>query len=184
MLNKINLVKKIILVLATLLSVYLYSLGSTRLLGQSSFWLLTLVIFIRPLAQLYPKLQILKLLLSARRQLGISTAIFVFAHVASQINPSFSLSELLGFALQSGPSQFLFWGVLGLFFIIPMFLTSNSYAVSILKKNWGLLHLLIHPLYISALIHRSLQGDSLKKTSSIILFLLLYATRLKARKRA
>lgn len=169
-----------IVIISLVLSAFLALNKSTIILGQLSFWVLTLVIFTKPLARLFPSISLFKILLALRRHTGIASGIFVIAHVFSQILPGFGLKEVLSSSAAMGPKSFQFWGLLGLILILPLFITANNFSTNLLKRNWFRLHKLIHPLYIVVLIHRALQPKPGYLLTSVIIFVLLYGTRLLA----
>ncbi len=162
------------------LSIILALLHRTSTLGSLGLYLLTLVIFTKPLAQLFPTINIFKVLLVVRRETGQASAFAAFGHVASQLFPGISLFDLLSFGLASGPKGFQFWGFWALVLMIILFLTSNDFSTHLLKRNWFLLHKLIHPLYIFVMIHAGLQKGYLGLIPYIIVLLILYTSRFLA----
>jgi len=152
----------------------------TRFLGQLSLVMLSFIIFTKPAVLLFPNIKLFKILLAIRRQLGIATGIFIFFHVISQAMPGFNLAQVISSAVLGGPKDFTFWGFLGFVFIIPLWLTSNNLSTRLLRRNWFRLHLLIHPLYISVLIHRGLQEGRFGLVQALFILLLLYGSRFLA----
>ncbi|MBI1871813.1 ferric reductase-like transmembrane domain-containing protein [Candidatus Collierbacteria bacterium] len=169
-----------IVIISLVLSAFLAWSKSTIILGQLAFWTLTLVIFTKPLARLFPTIGLFKTLLALRRYTGIASGIFVIAHVLSQILPGFGLTDILSYAASAGPRDFQFWGLIGLILILPLLVTANNFATNLLKRNWFRLHKLIHPLYIVILVHRALQPKPGYLLTSIVIFILLYGSRLLA----
>lgn len=169
-----------IVIISLVLSAFLAWSKATIILGQLGFWVLTIVIFTKPLARLFPTIGLFKNLLVLRRYTGIASGIFVIAHVFSQISPNYGLTDILTTTASFGPRNFQFWGLIGLILIVPLTLTANSFATNLLKRNWFRLHKLIHPLYIAVLIHRALQPKPGYLITSIIIFILLYGSRLLA----
>lgn len=172
--------KNLIFYGSLLASVYLALTHQTRLLGTTALYLLTLVIFTKPLARLFPTIGIFKILLAIRRETGQASAFVAFGHVASQLFPGVSLPTLLGLALAGGPSSFQFWGFWAFILIIPLFLTSNDFSTRLLKRNWFHLHKLIHPLYIFAMIHYGLRGGYFKLIVVVFVLFVLYLSRFLA----
>ncbi|MFZ2201943.1 MAG: ferric reductase-like transmembrane domain-containing protein [Microgenomates group bacterium] len=175
--SNLSKLKNLIFYGSLLISVYLALTHQTRLLGTMALYLLTLVIFTKPLARLFPTLGIFKILLTIRRETGQASAFAAFGHVASQVFPGLSVFNLLGFALAGGPSSFQFWGFWAFVLIIPLFLTSNDFSTHLLKRNWFHLHKLIHPLYIFAMLHVGLQKGYLGLVKYVIVLLILYLAR-------
>lgn len=148
-------------------------------LGQLALIFLSIAIFIRPLAAVFPTFGIFKTLLAIRRQIGVSCGIFTLGHVLAQTSPLNPFPIL--FAAGTGPKSFLFWGFLAFLTLIPMLLTSNDLSVRLLKQNWKKIHLLIHPFYIFVLIHRGLQIGYFGLIQAIFIIGALYTLRYLAR---
>ena len=152
-------------------SVILALSHQTKLLGQASLGLLTIVIFTKPAIKLFPTIGFFKILLALRRQLGQATAFFALAHVSIQIK-----SYIFSFDL----SDFRFWGLLAILLMIPLLITSNDFSTRLLKRNWFLLQKLIHPLYIVAMIHYGLREGLFGLIKSAFILSVLYFSRLLA----
>lgn len=160
-----------------LASAYLAFGHHTKFLGQTSLVLLTVVIFTKPAVKLFPTIGFFKTLLVLRRQLGQASAFFVLGHVLSQVFPGLSLINLLTFAATSRPINFQFWGFWGLVLILPLLITSNNFSTKLLGRNWSLLHKLIHPLYIFAMIHYGLREGTFGLVKSVLVLSALYFSR-------
>lgn len=173
----LKLIKTLIFYTSLIASIFLAISHQTQTLGKISIILLTVVIFTKPAVKLFPTIGFFKILLALRRELGQATAFAVIGHVLAQIFPGGNLFELLFFAATGGPKSFQFWGFWGLILILPLFLTSNDLSTRILKRNWFLLHKLIHPLYIFALIHYGLQKGPLVLTLCLLALIALYLSR-------
>lgn len=169
---------KIFIFYASLFVFAVLSLGNqTKLLGQASLVLLTLVIFIKPAVRLFPTIGFFKILLALRRELGQASAFAVIGHVLSQISSGRSLSDVLYLAASSGPMSFQFWGFWALVLILPLLITSNDFSTRLLKRNWFLLQKLIHPLYIFAMIHYGLREGISGLLKSVLVLSVLYFSR-------
>lgn len=172
--------KKIIFFGSFILSVWLALTHQTIILGQATLLLLTLILFSKPLARLFPTIAFFKFLLVVRRELGIASGFAAFGHVYAQSFPGFTIIDALRFDFESGPASFQFWGLWGLVFIIPLFVTANDFSTRLLKRNWFLLHKLVHPLYIVAILHWSLQRGSERLYFGVAVLLILYTLRFLA----
>lgn len=172
--------KNLIFYGSLLVSVYLALTHQTRLLGTMALYLLTLVIFTKPLARLFPTVNIFKILLALRRETGQASAFAAFGHVASQLFPGISPISFLFFAASSGPQNFLFWGFWALVLMSILFVTSNDFSTRLLKRNWFLLHKLIHPLYIFAMLHVGLQEGYFGLIPYVFVLLTLHLARFLA----
>lgn len=163
---------KIFIFYASLFVSAVLSFGhQTKLLGQASLVLLTVVIFIKPAVKLFPTIGFFKILLALRRQLGQATAFFALAHVSGQIgNYLFSIDL----------SDFRFWGFLAIILMLPLLITSNDFSTRLLKRNWFHLQKLIHPLYIFAMIHYGLREGISGLIKSALVLSVLYSSRFLA----
>lgn len=95
------------------------------------------VLALRPLADIFPDLRVLRTLVVLRRDFGIFSGLMIVAH-------------FIGFLLSTGTpitavftdgqfwtwNNFLFWGLLGLFAAIPALVTSNTFSIIRLKRWW------------------------------------------------
>ena len=140
----------------------------TKLLGQASLVLLTIVIFTKPAVKLFPTISFFKILLALRRQLGQATAFFALTHAFIQIR---------SYTFSFDYSDFRFWGLLAIILILPLLITSNDFSTSLLKRNWFLLQKLIHPLYIFAMIHYGLREGASGLVKSVLVLSVLYFSR-------
>ncbi|HLE49830.1 MAG TPA: ferric reductase-like transmembrane domain-containing protein [Patescibacteria group bacterium] len=173
-------IKGLIFYGSILVSVLLAFSHQTKTLGQASLILLTLVIFTKPLARLFPTINLFKVLLAVRRETGQAGAFAAFGHVASQVFRGVPLFDLLQFSFSGGPQSFQFWGFWTLILMAILFLTSNDISTRLLKRNWFRLHQLIHPLYIFAMIHYGLRGGYLKLILVVFVLFVLYLSRFLA----
>ena len=180
--SNLSKIKVLIFYGSILVSVLLAFTHQTKTLGQASLILLTLVIFTKPLARLFPSISLFKILLAVRRETGQASAFFAFGHIASQIFPGVSLLGLLAFGVSRGPGSFQFWGFWALVLMVLLFLTSNDLSLRLLKRNWFYLHKLIHPLYVFVLLHYGLQKGLIGVAFALIVLLLLYGSRFLATK--
>ena len=173
-------IKGLIFYGSILVSVLLAFSHQTKTLGQASLILLTLVIFTKPLARLFPTINLFKVLLAVRRETGQAGAFAAFGHVASQVFRGVPLFDLLQFSFSGGPQSFQFWGFWTLILMAILFLTSNDISTRLLKRNWFRLHQIIHPLYIFAMIHYGLRGGYFKLILVVFVLFVLYLSRFLA----
>ena len=128
----------------------LSSSGTAFFWGLNS-WVLFLVMMVRPLSDLLPRMVWLKFLLPARKEAGILSAVIVL---------SFALSRYWGwgietFVLTYFSAEFwafpepIFWGRLGEFLALPLLLTSNRWSQRWLKQNWKRVQRLAYPYFFA-----------------------------------
>lgn len=176
--------KKLIYLFAFSSSLVLALLHQTSKLGSLSLIALLVSFCIRPFVQVFPQFLIAKKALPFRRQIGNSSAIFLAGHLFSQITKYQTVNQLISRVTSSLPTSHLFWGGLGLLTIIPLALTSNDYAVKILKRNWKKVHLLVHPLVIFVLIHRGLNEGYFGLIQAFFILASVYGLRILAKIRS
>lgn len=98
------------------------------------------------------------ILMKSRRRIGITMFTLGLIH-ASWVR-IFLYIQLHYIPTQlSDFNVFELCGILGLTLLFPLFITSNSYSVRILKKNWNRIHYLIYGTMWLIAIHVSLQGE-------------------------
>lgn len=117
--------------------------------GSWTLWLLSVIVFVKPLAVL-TKVGIFREILSYRRELGVASMWTYLAHSQGLLAIGWvSVNEIWAYP------TFLFWGALAGLGMLILGLTANTAAVRLLKKNWKLLHRLVYPVYFMALYHSS-----------------------------
>ncbi|MEM5828566.1 MAG: ferric reductase-like transmembrane domain-containing protein [Candidatus Aenigmatarchaeota archaeon] len=91
------------------------------------------------------------LLLSNRRLFGIYTFVFASIHVFLVLNYVFEWS--LESIFNHPKYLYLLFGALAFLILIAMVVTSNDFAIRVLKKNWKRLHSLIYLALILIILH-------------------------------
>lgn len=97
------------------------------------------------------------ILMKSRRRIGITMFTLGLIH-ASWVR-LFLYVQLQYIPKLSDFTVFELCGILGLTLLFPLFITSNSYSVRTLKKNWHRIHYLIYGTMWLIAIHVSLQGE-------------------------
>ncbi|MBI4975328.1 ferric reductase-like transmembrane domain-containing protein [Candidatus Peregrinibacteria bacterium] len=116
--------------------------------------MLVAVMLIRPLADVFTDLRILRTLVSLRRQFGIFTGFLLLSHAVG-----FFVSNQISFLAPLSDSNFwdfsgyISWGLLGIIAAIPVLITSNNFFIRILKSRWKTLQRLTYLLFIFGGIH-------------------------------
>jgi len=143
----------------------LFSLSSLLVILSPSwfykeFWslaraLLVVVMFIRPVKDIFPKCKLFIYLLKFRRELWILVWVFWLAHAVWYVI-MMSYSNIFWIFIDSFTWDYtglLFWGMLALLVSIPLLLTSNSFFTKLLWKNWKLLQRLSYLMFVFVAIH-------------------------------
>lgn len=146
---------KFLITLATLGAVSIFFIPKEyKEFGEFGWALLIFVIFIRPIADLLPRLGILKTLTLLRKEIGVMSGVFILAH-------GFGYLLKTGMPLHSFFTDPFFWdlttlygwGTVGLFTAIILLLTSNKTAIKTLKKYWKPIQRLSYLFFLSGAIH-------------------------------
>lgn len=121
------------------------------------FWetvikLLVIILFFKPLAQIFPKIRFFAKLLWLRKQIWIIIFWFFIAHMLWTTIDSWIwliIQEIYENILKS---QYLWW-ILGGIIIFLLGITSNNYSIKLLKKNWKHLHSLVYLWFLLTALH-------------------------------
>ncbi len=105
------------------------------------------------------KLQII--LMTARRRIGV--LMFTAGLMHYTWNRLFLYINTGKFPKPGQLPLFEILGFLGLFLLLPLFITSNDYAQRVLKNNWQRVHYLIYPAIWLVALHTTFMGGRLIK---------------------
>lgn len=130
----------------------LYEVSKT--MGTIGILLLLIILFIKPLSRVFPKLKIFLTMLRFRRQLGIVNFYILLFH-------GVGLMAALGVFSNNNfiPQPFLLWGLIGLLIMFILYLTSNNFSVRLFKRNWKRLQMIVYIAALAAIIHVVLIGE-------------------------
>ena len=120
----------------------------TRATGDWSLYFLCLTLAITPLRRITG----LNALVRFRRMLGLFTFFYASLHLMTFIwfDHFFELAEMMRDILKR---PFIAMGFLAFVLLVPLALTSNDLMLKKLGRRWSLLHRLIYPIAILALLH-------------------------------
>ncbi len=157
-LNKYVKQLKIFLLLFSLSSIYVYF---EPMQTYTSFWSLSwffliVVMYIRPLRDLFPKCKLLNFAAKFRREMWILVWIFGIAHVLWFAIISQYEAWVFGVFTDSYVWQYswmLFWGMLAFLVSLPLLITSNWISTKILWKHWKTLQKLSYLMFPFVAIH-------------------------------
>ena len=136
-------------------------------LGYSTIYLLGVILFCQPLAVLL-NIKWLWKIKSYRRELGILSFWTFFFHAAG-----FSYLYQL-YRFEPWPAA-LYWGAAAGLGMLILGVTSNTYAVRLLRRNWKRLHRIVYFVFAAALTHIALtrqRGYELYLIVFLIFFIL------------
>lgn len=126
--------------------------------SYKQFWefawrLLIIILFTRPLMNIFPKCKIFKYAVLLRREIWILMWIFVIAHgVWYFISHNLPLSDIYSLRLWD-LSWYLWWWMLAGLLTIILTITSNNFSNRLLWKNWKNIQRLSYPMFLFAAIH-------------------------------
>jgi DMSO/TMAO reductase YedYZ heme-binding membrane subunit len=138
-------------------------------LGEYSFILLCIILFIKPLSVLLPW-HWCTVMVSYRRELGVLACWLAVWHGAYLLISLGYLSSI-GLRMAADPTNLLIWGLIAIVGIIAAGITSNRFAARRLGRRWRLVQMSVYPAFMAVCIHR---GIALGTMSSYVI-LTLYA---------
>ena len=167
---------------ALLLSFFVLFLGflepkEFKEFGEIGFTLLISLLALRPLSQIFPDIRLLRTLLPARREFGILCASLLFAHVSGFfISKDKNVFETISSSSFWSFDSFLMWGFLGFICATFLALTSNPFAVRLLKKYWKPFQRISYIFLLFALLHTFFQDPTLENAGESLLPILFLGT--------
>ena len=128
--------------------------------GEIGWFALVGVLVIRPLADIFPKVKILRSLVMFRREVGVFAGMMILAHFAGFLiasgNSLVTIFGREGFWDFANPQV---WGILGALFAIPVLATSNKRAIAFLKGKWKSVQRLTYLFFIFGGVHIIIVGE-------------------------
>jgi methionine sulfoxide reductase heme-binding subunit len=95
-------------------------------------------------------------MLPLRKELGILMGVLALVHGFSYIIPNQEYINSPGVIWgESGPT-FLFYGMIAMWFSVPLTLTSTVWAMRKMGRSWKILHRLVYIIVIFSIIHVAL----------------------------
>jgi DMSO/TMAO reductase YedYZ heme-binding membrane subunit len=150
-----SMLKKILLIFS-FLPVPLYLLTDTRFTqyGEWGWKILIGIMLIRPLADILPGIGLLRSLVPLRKEFGIFCGLSILVHSYAffayrDLNILTTVFSAESWSLDNP----LTWGLLGLFAVIPLLLTSNQLSIKLLRRQWKNVQRLAYPLFFFAAAH-------------------------------
>lgn len=119
--------------------------------GEYAIYSLGIILFVKPIAAIL-KINLLWEIVSYRKELGLLVFWLFFFHAAG-------MSYLYGFYMPETWQYFTaptYWGIVAGLGTTILAVTSNSYFIKLLKRNWKRLHYSAYFVYFAALMHISL----------------------------
>lgn len=130
------------------------------LMGEWAFILFAIILFIKPLSVLIPKLKILRTIVSLRRELGLLIFWLAFWH-SIYLMFALNLFTFNGLIVLTDFRGYLSWGAVAFIGMLIVGITSNKLSAIKLKRNWKKIQMISYPAFIFTAIHRAMdQGDN------------------------
>lgn len=160
--NKIIKPIKLLLIILSLsfIVVFFFPRETYKDFWEYAWFILILVMFIRPISDIFPKCKIFSFLLKFRREFWILVWVFWLAHwLGSFIDQKILLQNSKTYIeLFLDPYVWkytgnMFWGILAWAVSIPLLLTSNWISVSLLWKHWKTLQRFSYVMFVFVWLH-------------------------------
>lgn len=116
--------------------------------------ILIAVMLIRPLADIFPGIGILKTLVAFRKEFGILAALLLIGHFIGYV-----LVRKDPIVTYLSPSSPCFWGIIGIAFAVPVLISSNKAAMIFLKGWWKPIQSLSYALFLFGGVHIASTGE-------------------------
>jgi len=153
---------KIFLLMLSLsfLLIFAFPIELFKQFWTAAWLLLIIVMFVRPLNDIFPKCKIFSFIMKFRRQLWILIWVFALAHTIGAfidymelIWHSKTYLELFFDKYVWNYEKYLFWGMLAWIISFPLLITSNWISTKLLGKNWKTLQRFSYFMFIFTAIH-------------------------------
>ncbi len=160
--NKIIKTIKLLLIILSLsfIVVFFFPRETYKDFWEYAWYFLILVMFIRPISDIFPKCKIFSFLLKFRREFWILVWVFWLAHGIGSfmdqmilLNYSKTYIELFLDPYVWKYTWYMFWGILASIVSIPLLITSNGLSVSVLWKHWKTLQRFSYVMFIFVGLH-------------------------------
>lgn len=122
------------------------------LFGSWAWWTLVLIMFIRPVHDLFGN-RLTALVLRRRKELGNLCGILALLHVVLFFLFITPIDFFWEFSYDGSLDNMFTWGTLAFAMMLPLFLTSNKFAMRLLNKYWKPLQRLAYTMFVFVALH-------------------------------
>ncbi|MDD2916404.1 MAG: ferric reductase-like transmembrane domain-containing protein [Candidatus Gracilibacteria bacterium] len=129
--------------------------GEYKDFGSLAWAALIVIMVIRPLVDLFPKIILFKKVLAMRRGIGIVSGMAALTH---GIGFFYLYPSEIGANYLWSPNQFFLYGIIGLVFSTLLLITSNNISVRFLGKKWKWLQRGVYGMFYLVCVHIALIG--------------------------
>lgn len=126
----------------------------TRMFGSFSFALLIIIMVVRPVSDIFPKVLLFQKILSVRRALGIAMGMSALTHGLGSYY--YSLGHTWDFLIN--PKMPYLYGFIATIFASLLLFTSNNFSTNLLGPKWKWLHRSVHVIFYLVCIHIAFVG--------------------------
>lgn len=123
--------------------------------GKYALILVLVILFAKPISVIFNKVDLFRIIMSYRREMGVLAFWFAMFH-AILLMFYLKLISIENLPLITNPKGYLFWGVLALFGMFLLGITSNTLSQIKLKQKWKKLQYLAYPTLAFILIHKAI----------------------------
>ena len=146
------------------------------LLGWVAYYLLCVILFVKPLSTTFKKTIFLKKILPLRKEIGILMFWTFLVHfLGTSIQKNLFSNKFFKIILD--PTHYLFWGILAGLIIFILGITSNRLSIKKLNKlvfrGWKKLHYLVYLGFIFTTFHIYLINQNIIFLIILTLFIIL-----------
>lgn len=118
------------------------------------WYTLLFIVFVRPLSDILPKLNILKKLVILRKEIWILSWVFIALHwIWFFLNSKIPVFEWLFSSEYYNMTNLFGWWMIGMYIGVILTITSNNFSIKFLWKNWKKLQRLTYLFFIFWAIH-------------------------------
>jgi DMSO/TMAO reductase YedYZ heme-binding membrane subunit len=178
-----RIIKKGLFVLAILIPFFIFlSPMSQKDFANIGWIVLICVMSVRPVSQIFPDFGVFRALYMLRREFGIFAGLMIFSHfIGYLLLAHVSIFSIFTKSVYWNVNGYFFWGIVGLLFMIPVFITSNKTAMLFLKKYWRYIQKLAYLFLLFGGIHIILVGKDIGLTGLIIVAVLWILAAMKVK---
>lgn len=124
------------------------------LFGSIGWFALIVLMFLRPLADIFPKGNIFAKMMFLRKSLGVLSGMFILAHgIGFFLERNLSLPSSLFLSEYWSLDTLYGWGMFGILLLLPLLVTSNTFSIKLLGKWWKPLQRLSYLFFLVGAIH-------------------------------
>lgn len=148
--------------------------------GEFAWRFLILLLFLRPIRDIFPEYKVLKLAVSLRKELGIISWVFWLAHVVWYFLVNKLPASFIFDSIMWNPYWYLWWGMFAFIASIILTLTSNIFSIKKMWKYWKPLQRLAYFMFFATAIHVALVKPEalisiiITLTSYVLVYILAY----------